>query len=299
MTAPDPEALFEAAMTGTRAPHAWLIAGPRGPMLRRFAERAAWRVVQDSWPRDDDDVSDEVAAHPDIDLVERGLHEEGSQKGKPKRDIDAGQIRALRQRVLTRPTLGERRAAIIDSIDDTNETSANGLLKILEEPPASATFLLITHRPGRILPTIRSRCRMLTIRGSMPLFNEAGGALGAWAQHFPHAAASAADLDLDGLSRTLGEIAAHGDPDNRLRVELAQSLTGVANRPKLSAVVGMSAALLQQAASEAALSDVEQLLDDRDHVLSLEDGVPMAEDPATIAMVAATAVARLARLRRG
>jgi DNA polymerase-3 subunit delta' len=55
------------------------------------------------------------------------------------------------------------RIAIIDSADELNRNAANALLKIIEEPPARSLFLLVAHRPGRILPTIRSRCRLLML----------------------------------------------------------------------------------------------------------------------------------------
>src|SRR5690606_11982852 len=56
------------------------------------------------------------------------------------------------------------RIVIVDSIDDCNPSSANALLKILEEPPAETLFLLVSHRPGGLLPTIRSRCHAVALR---------------------------------------------------------------------------------------------------------------------------------------
>ena len=55
------------------------------------------------------------------------------------------------------------RVVVIDSIDELNRNAANALLKILEEPPAQALIILVSHAPGRLLPTIRSRCRRLTL----------------------------------------------------------------------------------------------------------------------------------------
>ena len=85
-------------------------------------------------------------------------------EGKPfklKRNITVDQIRRMQRRLTTRPTLGARRAVIIDPADDLEKGAVNALLKSLEEPPAGTFFLLVAHRPGRLLPTIRSRCRML------------------------------------------------------------------------------------------------------------------------------------------
>jgi DNA polymerase-3 subunit delta' len=61
------------------------------------------------------------------------------------------------------------RIVIVDAIDDCNPSSANALLKILEEPPAETLFLLISHKPGGLLPTIRSRCHSVALR---PLTDE-------------------------------------------------------------------------------------------------------------------------------
>jgi DNA polymerase III subunit delta' len=87
-----------------------------------------------------------------------------SEDGKPfqlKRNINIDQIRAMQQRLHTRPTLGSRRVIIIDPADDLEKSAANALLKSLEEPPQGTHFLLVAHRPGRLLATIRSRCRMV------------------------------------------------------------------------------------------------------------------------------------------
>ncbi len=84
--------------------------------------------------------------------------------GKPwqtKRNISVDQIREMQHRLTTRPTLGNRRAIIIYPADDLEKSAANALLKSLEEPPRGTFFLLVAHRPGRLLPTIRSRCRVL------------------------------------------------------------------------------------------------------------------------------------------
>lgn len=64
---------------------------------------------------------------------------------------------------MTRGRAGHR-IAIVDPIDDCNISSANALLKILEEPPADTTFLLVSHRPGALLPTIKSRCLQVALR---------------------------------------------------------------------------------------------------------------------------------------
>src|SRR5690606_9567358 len=64
---------------------------------------------------------------------------------------------------MTRGRAGHR-VAIVDPMDDANPNAANALLKILEEPPADTTFLLVSHRPGQLLPTIKSRCHPIALR---------------------------------------------------------------------------------------------------------------------------------------
>jgi DNA polymerase-3 subunit delta' len=62
------------------------------------------------------------------------------------------------------PAMGDWRVAIVDSADEMNRNSANAVLKILEEPPPNTVLLMVAHAPGRLLPTIRSRCRRLALQ---------------------------------------------------------------------------------------------------------------------------------------
>jgi len=68
------------------------------------------------------------------------------------------------------PAMGKWRVAIVDAADEMNRNSANAVLKVLEEPPPNAVLLIVAHAPGRLLPTIRSRCRRLALK---PLADEA------------------------------------------------------------------------------------------------------------------------------
>lgn len=150
-----------AAMASDRMHHAWLLAGARGLGKRAFARAAAAELVSGSTGAD-------VASHPDILVLEHlpANEDEAKKKaeGKPyqtKRNITVDQVREMIRRLVTKPTLGERRAIIVDSADDMEKGAVNALLKALEEPPGGTYFLLVTHQPGRLLPTIRSRCRTL------------------------------------------------------------------------------------------------------------------------------------------
>ena len=77
------------------------------------------------------------------------------------RSITIAQVRTLQPLFATTPSMSARRVVVIDAIDDLERGGANALLKNLEEPPAGTIFLLVSHAPGRLLPTIRSRCRLL------------------------------------------------------------------------------------------------------------------------------------------
>src|SRR5260221_8037042 len=107
--------------------------------------------------------------HPDVRFLEPETlarhqpaaeegEEEKAKEGKASNQIKIDQTRALGDFVQVASHRGGRRVAIIHRAEDMNTATANSLLKILEEPPASALFLLVSHRPARLLPTIRSRC---------------------------------------------------------------------------------------------------------------------------------------------
>jgi DNA polymerase-3 subunit delta' len=113
--------------------------------------------------------------HPDILVLEPlpANDDEAKKKddGRPyarKRNINVEQIRAMLHRLHTRPTLGARRAVIVDAADHLEKGAVNALLKGLEEPPQGTFFLLVVHQPGRLLPTVRSRCQVLRFRPLEP-----------------------------------------------------------------------------------------------------------------------------------
>jgi DNA polymerase-3 subunit delta' len=160
-------AAFEHALAIGRLHHAWLLSGPEGLGKASFAYRAARRLLGakpapafgglGSDP--DDKVFRLIASqsHPDLLVLERGG--EGSRKVIP---VD--EARRLPEFFSKAPALGPYRVAIIDAVDDFNANGANAVLKTLEEPSGRGVLFLISHAAGRLLPTIRSRCRTLTFR---------------------------------------------------------------------------------------------------------------------------------------
>lgn len=144
--------------------HAWLLAGPEGSGKAAFASQAAAELVGAP-------DAPSSGTHPDILHLQRepkdAAEVKKAEEGKPfalARNIAIDQIRAMQRALTTRPTMGLRRAVIIDPANDLETSAANALLKSLEEPPSGTFFLLVAHYPARLLPTIRSRCRVVRFR---------------------------------------------------------------------------------------------------------------------------------------
>ena len=172
----DAERALLDAYRGGRLPHAWLIGGPAGIGKATLAYRMARFVLAHGDPRAaqvqaatslqveaDHPVARRIAAqaHGDLLLLERTINEK---TGKLRQDIQVDDVR--RTVTFFGSTAGEGgwRLAIVDAVDELNREGANALLKVLEEPPRRALLLLVSHSAARVLPTIRSRCRLLALR---------------------------------------------------------------------------------------------------------------------------------------
>ena len=169
------EQAFLDAYRGSRMPHAWLIGGPRGIGKATLAYRMARFVF--AYP---DQAGEEVskaaslALPPDHPAVRRvGAQAHSDMLVLERTEGDSGKLRTVIQVDDVRRTIsffgstageGGWRVCIVDAADELNAAGANALLKILEEPPAKALLLVVSHAPGRLLPTIRSRCRRLALR---------------------------------------------------------------------------------------------------------------------------------------
>jgi DNA polymerase III subunit delta' len=230
------------AWRGGTMHHAWLLAGPKGVGKASFARAAAARVLAGDTGEAGLEVDPEhpmarlVAAgsHPDYRWIERVENKSGTAL---QRNISVDQVRELGELFTVTPSLGDWRVVVIDSVDDLEKSGANALLKMLEEPPAKCVFLLVSHVPGRLLPTIRSRCRRLDFQGlgddviasilehqapgiaaatTRALIGVAGGSAGR--------ALAYADLDLAPLTAQAEAILREGDATNAARSKLAQAL---------------------------------------------------------------------------
>lgn len=146
-----------------RLPGGILIHGPRGIGKATFAFDLARRIFVATGDESPGHIAAQVTsgAYPNLFVMRKSAKDTG--KGYYTAIRVEEVRRFIEEMRMTRGRAGHR-IAIVDAIDDCNASSANALLKILEEPPADTTFLLVSHRPGSLLPTIKSRCFQVALR---------------------------------------------------------------------------------------------------------------------------------------
>ena len=171
--------LLEAYRSG-RIHHAWLMTGAKGIGKATLAYRLARFILAHPDPTSDHvanarDLSVDpqgavahmvaAASHPDLLVISRRFDPE---RNRMAAGISAAEARRSTSFFGSTAAGGGWRIAIVDAVDEMNAVAANAILKILEEPPRRGLFLLVSHQPGRLLPTIRSRCRHIGLKALAP-----------------------------------------------------------------------------------------------------------------------------------
>lgn len=308
---------WSAAVAGGRMHHGWIFGGPKGTGKASFARAAAIRLLAEAagdpvsapWPEvpDDHPTARLIAssAHPDYVELQRTEKESGDLA----RNIGIDQVRGLQRLLGNAPALSSRRVVLIDSADDLERNGANALLKSLEEPPAGTVFILVAHAPSRLLPTIRSRCRILRfpplsdaivrsiLKTRLPANTEEAEieALIAMGEGSPGRALHLAGLRVDDMMRTLAAIAADGDHDNRQRLMLSKALSGKPARDRYEAFLESAPAFLADMARKSPTRALSPVLTAWEQARQLAaSAVILSLDPATVVFELCSLVADLA-----
>jgi DNA polymerase-3 subunit delta' len=278
-------AQFSEAWATRKLHHAWLLAGPKGVGKATFAHAAARRVLAEAAgpPFDkpgietDDDHPIvklvEAGSHPDMRWVERVENPKAKTPGTLYRDIIVAQIRRVGEFLNMSGALSPWRVVVIDTVDELEASGANALLKMLEEPPANTLFFLVSHAPGRLLPTIRSRCRRLDFQNldddAMTSILEqrteltAGECQRIISMSFGSAgrALAFAEMGLAKLEDAALAILRQGDPTNARRSELAAELGKKAAADRYSAFLDLAPSLIAREARKLDGASRDRALD--------------------------------------
>jgi DNA polymerase III subunit delta' len=274
---------FATAWASRKLHHAWLLAGPKGVGKASFAHAAARRVLAEAaGPPFDLGGIETDDQHPMVRLVEAGSHPDmrhlqrlvNEKTGNLARNISVDQVRELGGFMSMTAALSSWRVAIIDTVDELETSGANALLKMLEEPPANTLFFLVSHAPGRLLPTIRSRCRrvdfqkldddaMTSILGSQAPDISASERQKIIAMSFGSAgsALAFARLGLAKLEDAALAILRQGDPTNARRSDLASELGKKGAAERYAALLDLAPSLIAREARRLTGASRERALD--------------------------------------
>ena len=165
------ETIFLDAFNACRLSHAWLLSGVAGIGKATLAFRIARFILSSQNSSEEQsnlaiDINDPICrrivsgGHADFLCIQRSIDEKTNKKRK---EITVDEVRGVTSFLSRTPAEGGWRVIVVDNADEMNSNAANAILKILEEPPKRAIFLLVSNNPSKLLPTIRSRCRRLPL----------------------------------------------------------------------------------------------------------------------------------------
>lgn len=289
------DAILSAARSG-RLHHAWILAGPQGIGKASLARELALILLAG-----EEEVGRVAESHQAAHLFRAGTHPDYAELirlekdgGDLARNISVDQVRALGKLLSTAPSISRRRIILIDSADDLERNAANALLKSLEEPPRDVVFLLVSHAPSRLLPTIRSRCRMVrlsplgsadmaaALRAADGVLNEGdimeltqigGGS--------PGRALALSGLGVHDMIAALERIMRDGDPLNIARLDLAKALAGKAARRRFEAFLEQVPAFIAEWARSMEGARLKEAISRWEQARDLAaQAIPLSLDPA-------------------
>ncbi|MCB2013902.1 MAG: AAA family ATPase [Sphingobium sp.] len=288
--------ILSAARAG-RLHHGWIFAGPHGIGKASLARQIALCLLADG-----EQESMVASSHPSAKLFEAGTHPDYAElrrlekdNGDLARNISVDQVRSLSRLLSTSSSVSKRRIILIDAADDMERGAANALLKSLEEPPRDTIFLLISHSPSRLLPTIRSRCRMLRLSplGSADMaaaLRQADPAMDEDEHHTllrmgegsPGRALALAGLGIGDMVAALERISQSGDPSNAERIALAKTLAIKSARPRYEAFLEQAPAYIATRARELTGPALAEAIAAWEAARDLAmTAIPLSLDPAT------------------
>ncbi|HEY8383527.1 MAG TPA: DNA polymerase III subunit delta' [Microvirga sp.] len=269
------EAGIVEAMRAGRLPAAWLIGGPPGIGKATLAYRIARRLlalgggptetvtsleVEPSHP-----VARQVGvlSHPNLIVIRRGLTKDGK---RYMTEISAEVARRAIDMFGSTSMDGSYRIAIVDPAEELNAQSANALLKIIEEPPPRSLFLIVSHAPQRVLPTIRSRSRRLLLRplAGQDVRRAVGSLGGPWAEAAPDVLDEAIRLGEGSVRRTLAML----DKDRIAFVDRIRRALDALPQLEAKGVLALAEQVARRDADETyelALDTVERWVSERLH----------------------------------
>ncbi len=260
-----------AAYRNGRLAHAWLIGGAEGVGKATLAWRFARFLLANPDPaaprvREAHDLNVDAGhpvarqlaalAHPDFALIRREWKSNPTRLGA---EIGVDDVRHALQVFQMSAAFGGWRILIVDSAEDLNRSSANALLKMIEEPPQRSLILIVSHRPGQVLPTVRSRCRRLRLDPLSPAeIGDVVATLGSpWSEAEPEEVADAARRANGSVREALARLG----PESEGIGALIDSIIADLPRPDPRAVARLAEALAGRAAAEAYQAFHRELFD--------------------------------------